>query len=247
MRIAVCDDDFREQEQFENALQGWDPTQTAEKFSSGTALLEAAKNSSPFDVVFLDIYMPGESGIDIAKRLYDISSDTSVVFVTVSREHAVDAFSLNALHYLIKPVTTEGVIEVFRRLSENRHTRRESIVLTIGAQRYTVFFDQIMLLENDNHAVNVSLADGRRLKVWTPLGELEKKMNGNFLRINRGIVVNMDYIVKMGTDVCVLRNGIRLPVAVRQKAAIRAAYDNYVFERLSSRKGFGVGGGVEND
>lgn len=236
MRIAVCDDDIREHERFENALRGWDPTKTPEKFTSGRSLLEAAKSGTPFDIVFLDIYMPGENGIDIAKELYDIHSGTCVVFVTVSKEHAVDAFSVQALHYLIKPVTTEGVAEVFKRLSNNRMTHRESIVLTIGAERHTLFFDQIMLLENDNHAVNISLADGRRLKVWTPLGELERKMNANFLKINRGIIVNMDYIVKMGTDVCVLRDGIRLPIAVRQSTHIRAAYDNYVFDRLSRRK-----------
>ena len=67
--------------------------------------------------------------------------------------------------------------------------------------------------------------------------ELEDKMNKNFLRINRGIVVNMDYISQMGSGTCVLRSGIRLPIATRQSAAIRAAYDNYVFERLSQRKG----------
>ncbi len=236
MRIAICDDDLREQEQFVNALRGWDSEKSAETFIDGNALLEAARKTPSFDIVFLDIYMPNENGIDIAKELHGISADTCVVFVTVSREHAVDAFSVHALHYLIKPVTTEGVTEVFNRFFETRRKRRESIVLTIGTQRHTVFLDQIMLLENENHAVNVLLTDGRRLKVWMPLNELEKKMNADFLRINRGIVVNMAHIVNMGTDVCVLKNDIRLPMAVRQKAAIRAAYDDYVFDRLANQK-----------
>lgn len=84
--------------------------------------------------------------------------------------------------------------------------------------------------------MTVLLTDGRRLKVWMPLNELEKKMNSDFLRINRGIVVNMAHIVNMCTDVCVLKNDIRLPLAVRQKAAIRAAYDDYVFDRLANQK-----------
>ena len=66
-------------------------------------------------------------------------------------------------------------------------------------------------------------------------------MNKNFLRINRGILVNMDYIVQMGTDTCVLQNGIHLPITIRQRTAIRSIYDNYVFDRLSRQKDFKEG------
>ncbi len=238
MRIAICDDDLREQEQFEEALRGYDGALRAEKFSSGASLLEAAKQSPRFDIVFLDIYMPGESGIDIAGRLREISPDTGIVFVTVSREHAVEAFSVYAMHYLIKPVTTEAVTEAFRRLNESRSKYKERITLMVGPNRHTVFLDSICLIESDNHAVNISLSDGSKLRVRMSFGELERKMNKNFLRINRGISVNMDYIAQMGTDTCILQDGKRLPIAIRQSAAIRAAYDNYVFDRLSSRGNF---------
>lgn len=242
MRIAVCDDDPREQEQLERALHGWDPTRSAEKFLNGSSLLEAAKQIPHFDVAFLDVYMIGENGVDVAKKLQSISPETGIAFVTTSTDHAVDAFSLHALHYLVKPVTTQGIIETFRRLAELRTEKRKIMTFTVGACRHTVFMDQICLFENDNHAVNVSLSDGRRLKVWMPFSELEKKLDSSFLRINRGIIVNMDYIVQMGADTCTLRNGIRLPIAVRHSTAIRAAYDDYVFDRLSHRKSFAGGG-----
>ncbi len=238
MRIAVCDDDLRELEQFEYALQEWDPAQSAEKFSDGSSMLKAARGSRPFDIVFLDIYMVDENGIDIAKELREISPETGIVFVTASREYAVEAFSLYATHYLIKPITTEGIIEAFRRLTASRTKNAERITLMVGRDRHTVFLDQICLLESDNHTVNVSLSDGRRLKVRMSFSELEKKMNNNFLKINRGIVVNMDYIVQMGTGTCVMRDGIKLPITIRQSAAIRAAYDDYVFDRISRRNGF---------
>lgn len=238
MRIAVCDDDPRELEHFEKALQGWDPTRKAEKFLDGASLLEAAKGAPDFDIAFLDIYLPGENGVDIAKALREVSPETGIVFVTTSTEHAVDAFSLNALHYLVKPVTTQGVVEAFRRLTELRRKQRETISFAVGTNRITVFLDQICLLEGDNHVVTISLSDGRRLKVWKPFSELEQKLGGSFLRINRGIIVNMDYIAQMGANTCTLQDGAQLPIAVRQSAAIRAAYDDYVFEQLSRRKSF---------
>lgn len=237
MRIAICDDDPREQAQFDEALQRWDPTRSAEKYLDGTSLLEAAQTQPSFDLVFMDIYMPGENGVDVARALRELSPETGIAFITTSSEHAVEAFSLHALHYLLKPVTTEGIVEAFRRLTELRSTQRKRISFAVGPDRHTVFLDQICLLENDNHAVNVSLADGRRLKVWMSFGELEKKLDDSFLKVNRGIIVNMDYIVRMGTDTCILRDGSRLPIAVRQSTAIRAAYDDYVFDQLSRRKG----------
>ena len=80
--------------------------------------------------------------------------------------------------------------------------------------------------------------DGRKLKVWIPLVEAEQKLNKNFLKINRGIIVNMDYIAQMETDICVLRDGSRFSIRTRHTAKVRSAYDNYVFEQISRRGKF---------
>ena len=236
MRIAVCDDDLREQEQFKKALQGWDPTRAAEIFFNGSALLEAAKEAPPFDIVFLDIYMPAENGVDIARTLKNTSPETEIVFVTTSENHAISAFSLGALHYLVKPVTTQGIIETFRRLAELRTRQRETLSFPVGGDVCTVFLSQICSLESGNHAVEVSLDDGRRLKTRTPLYELEQKAGKRFLKINRGVVVNMDHIERMGTDCCILRGGNRFFLAVRERSAICAAYNDYLLDRLSRRE-----------
>ena len=237
MRIAICDDDLLEQEQLVQALWGWDPTRKAECFSDGVSLLEAAKALPPFSIAFLDIYLPGEDGMDVARTLRELSPETGIVFVTTSREHAIDAFSLNALHYLVKPVTTEGVTEAFRRLSALRANRRETISFNVGRDSYTVFLDQVCCLESAKHAVEVSLADGRRLKVWSTLNDLEKKLGDCFLKLNRGTLVNMDHIEQMGMDTCVLRNGTRLVISKQMRSAVRAAYNDYLFSRLARGKG----------
>ena len=108
MRIAVLDDDRQETEALEEALRGWDPTRSAECFADGASLLAAAKVQPPFTVAFIDIYLPKENGVEIAKELASISPKTDIVFVTTSREHAVQAFEVGAVHYLVKPVTTGG-------------------------------------------------------------------------------------------------------------------------------------------
>ena len=235
MRIAICDDDQQEVDRFVRVLQGWDLAQSVECFYEGDVLLATARVSPPFDIVFLEIYMPCGNVIYIAEALREISPETGIVFITNSKEHAVDAFSLRALHYLIKPVTAEDVREAFHRLTMARANRRETISFTVRRNKYTIFLDQISFLESVNHAVEVLMSDGQRLKVWESLNELEQKLDERFLKINRGTVVNMGHIRQMGIDSCVLMDGRRLFIATRKRTAARAAYDDYL---LSQRKRF---------
>ena len=233
MRIAICDDEVREQERLLQIIQDWNPVCDTECFSDGASLLRAAGSTPPFDIAFLDIYMPGENGIDIAGTLREISPQTGIVFVTTSQDHAVNAFSLNALHYLVKPVTAQGIIEVFRRLAEYHARQRKTLSLSVKGGTYTVLLSQICSLESGNRVVEVLLDDGRQLKTRMPLYELEQKIDKRFLKINRGILVNMDYIERMGTDCCILRNGSRFFLASRRRNAICAAYHDYRFDQLS--------------
>ena len=237
MRIAVCDDETGEQEQLLQIIQDWNPACEVECFSDGDSLFRAAGSAPPFDAAFLDIYMPGENGIDIAGSLREISPQTGIVFVTTSQNHAVNAFSLNALHYLVKPVTAQGVIEVFRRLAEARARQWETLSFSVKGGTCTALLSQICSLESGNRVVEVSLEDGRQLKTRMPLYELEQKLGSHFLKINRGILVNMDHIELMGTDCCILRNGRRFFLALRKRNAICAAYNDYLLDRYSRQAG----------
>ncbi len=235
MRIALCDDSIKEQKQFTEALHGWDPTRQPECFTNGAAILEAARRIPAFDIVFLDIYMPGENGMDIAQELRKISPETAIVFVTTSQEHAVDAFSLHALHYLVKPVTTKGITEAFRRLSQHQLRPRTMLTFISGRESYSIYLDEIGYVRSDRHAKEIVLTDGRALTIWTPLEELEAKLDNNFLRVNRSTIVNMNFIEQMGTDTCVLRDGTRMEFPRRERGRIRAAYDDHIFTRLSEQ------------
>ena len=236
MRVAVCDDEEKEREQLIQALAIWNPNLTVEQFSSGAALLEADKVAPPFDIVFLDIYLPGENGIDIAEALEMISPQTGIVFVTSSRDHAIAAFSFNTLHYLVKPVTIQGVVSALSRLRERRNAPRPFIFFSVGQSSRPVFLDQICYLNTVSHTVEVTLVDGERFKVWTPLNKLAHELGGDFLKVNRGIIVNMACIERMGTDSCVMQDGKELFLAVRGRGDICAAYNDWLLSRLSSHK-----------
>jgi DNA-binding LytR/AlgR family response regulator len=95
-------------------------------FSSGHAFIEAVEGGEEFEVVFLDIYMPGENGVDVAERIRDLLPQIGIIFSTSSPDHAVEAFKVQAVDYLIKPSTELDIIKAFTRvgLSADRRAKR---------------------------------------------------------------------------------------------------------------------------
>ena len=234
MRIALCDDDSREWEEFMKALHGWAPDKNAECFADGDALLKAAKEKPPFTVAFLDIYMPGEEGMETARRLAEISPDTELVFVTASREHAVQAFEIGALHYLVKPVTEEGIREVFSRIAQRQSRQQPAVWVKTGRGQRRICLGDIRSLTSSDHYTNIVLENGETVPVLMSLKEMQSQMDGRFLKLQRGLVVNMEYIEMMQSDSCRLRNGETILLSRKERVRIREAYNNWVFSRLPS-------------
>ncbi len=237
MRIAICDDNKNEILQVKELLCGMNEGQEPECFSDGTSLLRAVGDGLPFSLVFLDIYLRNESGIDLAVRLREISPETSIVFLTASTEHAIDAFAVQALHYLVKPVTAEDITEVFRRFGALQTKKRSTLQISSGKNQYFFYQDEILYLQCDSHIVDFIQTNGRVSQVRITLAEMESLLEKNFLKINRSVLVNMDYVEHMGPDTVILQNGAELEIARRQKTAVRKTYMEYLFDEWG-----GVGG-----
>lgn len=238
MRIAICDDDVLFQKRFTKMIREWDPTQCLECFSTGAELLRAAAGGA-FDLVFLDIYFPEENGLDVAARLQKVSPETSIVFLTVSEDCAVDAWSVNALHYLVKPVTAEGVEEAFRRLARLRSRPRRILTLPVDHDSVTVYLDEVTYIVSDGHAKNVCLTSGQTLRVRMHFHELEDKLDDTFLKLNKGTIVNMEHIRTMSKDYCLLRDGTKLTFTRRGRRAIEDTYEQFMYSRLFGEKNGG--------
>lgn len=236
VRIAVLDDDRQETEALEEALRGWDPTRSAECFADGASLLAAAKVQPPFTVAFIDIYLPKENGVEIAKELAAISPKTDIVFVTTSREHAVQAFEVGAVHYLVKPVTTEGIREAFSRIAAKWAKPRPILSVKVGKALLSEFLENIVGISSRDHAVEIALASGETFIVNCGSSELLPQLDERFLKLRRGFLVNMEYIANMGAEGCTLRNGEEVLFSRKERISIREAYNRWVFSRLAERR-----------
>ena len=191
--------------------------------------------SGELDAVFLDVRMPGLSGLDVATILSRFAHPPALVFVTAYDEHAVTAFELHALDYLRKPVRAERLAEAVRRVRDATGERGGSIdtpppplddtipVELAGKVRFVSRAD-VAFVEAAGDYARLRTATGSHL-VRVPLTTLEEKWAGaGFLRIHRSYLVNLRHIGELrfdGSHYTVVVGGHELQVSRRHSRELK--------------------------
>jgi DNA-binding LytR/AlgR family response regulator len=193
---------------------------------------EALKLASvvPYDVVFLDVEMPGLSGLEAARLVHGRARRPQLVFVTAHEQYAVDAFAVEALDYLLKPVEPERLAQVVRRLSGTRRDTPpavQKIPVVSGGQTVLLDWDEVHWAQADGDYSRIHTYD-RSYLCMQSLRQLEGALPGRFVRIHRSYLVNLAKVAavrRAGPDRLRLalddRSRTELDVARRQNRAVR--------------------------
>ena len=232
--IAVCDDDREEVNSLQNMIFNIQGDYRVDCFQDGKALLEAAQKGTAYDLLFCDIYMKEENGIEVAQKLLALSPKTAVVFFTTSREHAVDAFSLEALHYLVKPVSQEDIAEVFRRFG-NRTAPRHTLTIRIDRTVNVLYQYEIIRIESHSHNTVITCLNATVYSIRKPFHEISALMDDSFILIKKGVILNMRHISQMTFRDCATRDGFTFLLRRDQAKAIREKYFDFVTKELEKR------------
>ena len=148
-----------------------------------------------YDVVFLDVSMPGESGMDLGSSLRAGGRETKMVFVSAHDVFAVEAFSVQAVDYLLKPVSPARIQETIRRLTESppepdeSHAILEWVPCDANGHTAPVPVTDIYFIHAELDTIYVATQDERKPTRFT-LGELENRLPDGFLRCHRSFIVN---------------------------------------------------------
>ena len=190
----------------------------------------------PCDVVFLDISMPEATGMQLADALQRLKFPPAVVFVTAYSEHALDAFSVNAVDYLLKPVETDRLKQAISRVYEQVRLQAtaksgERISVEKAGKKILVNVEAIrFIMARDDYAYVQTDAD--RFFSTSSLSQLEKKLESHgFFRVHRGYLVNLGYVrevetVTGGTLLLTLDScEEKIPVSRRRVAALKKALE----------------------
>jgi two-component system response regulator AlgR len=201
MRIFIADDETPARERLKELLQdiaGDVPSVIAGEAANGIEALERLPASGA-QVLLLDIRMPGMDGLELARHLSGLETAPAVVFVTAHDKHAIEAFDLNALDYLLKPVRAARLAAALKKAATGGAPRRESLVRASDAPReylsvaernriVLVPVRDILFLRAEQKYVTVRTREREHL-IEESLIALEREFSAPFVRIHRNCLV----------------------------------------------------------
>jgi DNA-binding LytR/AlgR family response regulator len=221
--VIAEDEPLLRQALLDQLAQVWPQLRILAACEDGACALEAIAEHQPH-VAFLDIRMPGLSGLDVAAAATQVSPRTQIVFVTAYDQYAVDAFERGAIDYLLKPITAERLAATMQRLQTRaaqpdadalaalldrlgRNLPRESgpepltwITASAGRETRLILVDDVAYFRADNKYTTVMTADGEAL-LRTPIRELLTLLDtATFKQIHRSTIVNLKAIAGIVRD-----------------------------------------------
>ena len=236
IKIAFCDDEQSAREQLcryadQYRMKREQQLETA-AFHSPLELLAAIERGNRFDIIFLDVLMPGEDGITAAAEIRNYDSNVKLIFLTASSEFAAKSYTVGAYYYQLKPVTLENFFALMDSVvAACEQERSKSLILRCKNGISRVELGSLEYCEVIHRTLFIHLSGGKVLECSGSLDELSRQLEpfGSFLRVHRSFLVNMDFIRHLSYKAVTMCCSAELPVPRGKYQSIKDAYLAYAF------------------
>lgn len=238
LRIGICDDSREERERILAAakayFEGSREYAVYSTFDSAFRLLEDVEKGTVFDILLLDICMPGIKGTEAAKELRDGKNPAEIIFLTTSDDFAVDAFAVKATDYVVKPFTQRQFNRAMDRAVLHIRQRQSAklVFRLVGGGIQVENISRILFFKNDGHILLVYLTDGdvlrTRMAAQDMKAALERIVPGQFQSPNKGYLVNLEHVHRIQSD-GVEVGGHQLPLGRRKFRDFEKLYFAFMF------------------
>lgn len=233
MHLAVCDDNIEELFRISSLLEEYcrelDNSVTYEAFHSATELLETMRVRR-FDLLILDILMPGVTGMEAAREIRRSNSEIPIIFLTSSRDFAVESYRVDAKDYIMKPASKE---EIFPSISKQlARLKQENSYLTLKTRSGIIKlpFSQIVYVEVIHRSVQFILVNGKVREAYGYLTDYESDLlsDPHFYKPHRSYVVNLRQVTELNKKGFSTIMGNMVPVARDAYSNAKAVYMKYL-------------------
>lgn len=233
MKIFLCDDDERQLEIYTEKLErlASKHNQKVELrcFKNGEEMLfHLEDHLSSVDAIYLDINMPKINGIQVAERIRSLEFVGEIIFLTVSQEHYLSAFDVNAFNYILKGDSDEKRFEdVFLKVVKCVATKEEEyLLLRGGGQSRKVELSSIHYFEIQRRIITVHYQD-REFEFFSTLEKLENQLEKKgFIRVHRAFIVAVSAIDSITYESLQMVNGDVIPIGRTYKKSTQEYFKN---------------------
>ena len=231
MLIAVCDDEAICREHIVKYLNEYKSNivYSISEFCSGSALLNAMKAGHAFDLIFLDIEMPGMSGIEASQEIYEINNNTMFIFITAHHQYYHHAFDVNAIQYIVKPIDRDLLEKSFKRAMDiyQRRIYKHMIHGKDGTSFLTVQ-DILYISTNGSRHLEAVTEHGNYDYIGKISDEEKILLNYDFLRCHNAFLINMNYIKTFTKESFILLNGNEIPISKHIRSHVLQTFHNFI-------------------
>lgn len=245
LRALIVDDEYPAREELRYLLRAFEEVEVVGEAVQASEAMQLI-NSIDYDLCFIDIKMPGQSGLELVRELSKIQKHPAIVFVTAYPDHAVEAFDLDTVDYLVKPFDESRLGRALQRILERNsdQTASESVGQTLAAtsedldkiavpgQDRTVLLDvKDVLYATAARGYSYLVTSTGRHLVSHSLLDLERKLGSRgFFRAHRAYVINLSKARELVPDFAgalqvVMENDDHVPVSRRQARALKKLLD----------------------
>ncbi len=225
MNAAIVDDMATECEILRSLLKQYEiqqqKTLQIREFHSGKALLRDYIPGS-FEVVFMDIFLNNENGVDCALKLRQLDENVNLIFLTTSTEFGVKSYDVRAADYIVKPATLEKLTRALHYCKIAEPQSEPSITVTTKNQPLEIALNRILYADFQNRSACIHLKDCI-IPVSGSFSELSAQLTDypQFMSCFKGIVVNLKEVREVCGDSLLLKSGEQLPVSRRLQRQVQ--------------------------
>jgi DNA-binding LytR/AlgR family response regulator len=213
LKAVVVDDEQLAREELCYMLEQMGSVEVIAQAGNGLEAVGVVERLTP-DVVFLDVQMPGLNGFEVAHRLIQNGTSPNIVFVTAFDRHAIEAFEVNAVDYLLKPIETarlekaverarqrvaqvplDDQVERIVQLMAERQSKRERVAIKVGERFLLVQADEIIYASLTDDSINIVTSQLAGTSNFRTLDELQARLDPSmFWRVHRSHLVNINKV-----------------------------------------------------
>lgn len=238
MQIVICEDLQEERDALRAYIASYSRKEMLnydiEEYVNAERLLAEVKSGKVCpDILFMDIYMDGITGMEAVKRLLSEGFSGAVIFTTTSESHAVESYQIMADGYLLKPYTEECFYRNFKRALARCAKRFKTVSFPRDRLEFRVYLKDLEYVEAAERS-SLLHAKGEAISTTKPLSDFAAELLGEacFLRCHRGCIVNLNYVAQVEKDHLVMKDGAKAPLTLKERPSVKKAVFDYFFLKM---------------